>query len=96
MAVFPVEVDHALEVSIERIHDADPRGHRWSARLDTDFSLGPAMGATPVELLSRKDDGAAADALEIDNPVGRPAVPAAKLAAERNYLAQPTWECSLL
>jgi hypothetical protein len=62
----------------------------------TDFSLGPAMGATPVELLSRKDDGAAADALEIDNPVGRPAVPAAKLAAERNYLAQPTWECSLL
>jgi len=62
----------------------------------TDFNLGPAMGQHLLNSWSRKDDGAAADALEIDNPVGRPAVPAAKLAAARNYLAQPTWECSLL
>jgi hypothetical protein len=38
----------------------------------TDFSLGPAMGGIFVELLSRKDDGAASDALEIDNPVAAP------------------------
>jgi len=33
MVAFPLGVEYALNVSIERLHDADPRHHRWVARL---------------------------------------------------------------
>jgi hypothetical protein len=31
MGVFPRRIEHALNVTVQRSHDTDPREHRWSA-----------------------------------------------------------------
>jgi hypothetical protein len=36
MGVFAIRIEHALDVTVERPHDADPCEHRWPTQLNNE------------------------------------------------------------
>ena len=83
MVAFPLGVEYALNVSIERLHDADPRHHRWVARLgDQDQGFHRCLPFRGLVLGIRKPRDEFAGILKRDDLAA---------AGKRDWIVEPAW-----